>query len=403
LGLGVRQIKRLIHIFREQGPPGLISKRRGCASNRRIKDEVKNRIMDLVRESYYDFGPVFAVEKLIEIDPATPSITTVRKWMIEAGFHHPRRSNRKKPHPQRERRPRFGELVQIDGSPHDWFEGRSARCTLLVFIDDATGRVLMMRFVPAETTEAYMDALRLYLERYGRPVSFYSDRHSIFVNNTNEPKGDCEPTQFCRALQALDIELIPASTPQAKGRVERVNKTLQKRLTRELRLAGIDCADEANQFVDKVYLKRFNQKFSVPPTNPNDAHRPLLHDPRELDLILSHQERRIISKSLSIQYKNLLYQLLPDGLGLSMMKAPVTVCESSTGQITILYKGHSIAYRVLYKGQCVTPSADGKSLDQRVEQALQKQRSHPFLKPAPDHPWRHSPIGKAAFSSRNQL
>lgn len=197
-------------------------------------------------------------------------------------------------------RPCRGELIQIDGSPHDWFEDRGPRCCLIVFIDDATGELGALRFVPVESTQAYMETLADYLDQHGRPVALYSDRHSIF--RVNNPKASGNTTQFTRALQTLDIGAIHANTPQAKGRVERANQTLQDRLVKELRLNNIQTLKAANRFLPK-FIQAYNQRFAKPPQSPTDAHRPVLHNSKELQLILAKQYTRTLSKNLTCQLK----------------------------------------------------------------------------------------------------
>ncbi len=203
--------------------------------------------MNLVRRHYVDFSPTFAHEKLTEVHHLAFSVETLRQWMIAAGLWLAKSRKKARVHQRRPRRPCVGELVQIDGSPHDWFEERAERCTLLVFIDDATSRLMALRFVPAETTQAYMETLRACLDQHGRPVALYSDKHSIF--RVNHPEHEGEVTPFSRALKTLDIEPIHAHTPQAKGRVERASQTLQDRLVKELRLRHINDMGQANAFL----------------------------------------------------------------------------------------------------------------------------------------------------------
>ncbi len=225
-------------------------------------------------------------------------------------------------HQRRPRRACWGELVQLDGSPHAWFEDRGERCTLIGFIDDATSRLMYLRFVTAETTQAYMQALGVYLSRYGRPVALYSDRHSIFRVNQGRKEG--QVTQFTRAVKTLDIEPVHANTPQAKGRVERANQTLQDRLVKELRLAGVDDMEEANAFLP-AFMADYNRRFAVAPKGEEDAHRAMLHDAEELDLILRRQETRKLSKNLTFQYLNREYQITGQGKGYRLRGASVTV------------------------------------------------------------------------------
>ncbi len=260
LGLSIRQVKRLVARFRQEGPPGLVSRHLGRRPGNALSKAVRQEIMGLVHERYADFGPTLACEKLVEQHGYRLSVETLRQWMIAEGLWKPKKRKAARIHQRRPRRPCPGELVQIDGSPHDWFEGRGPCCTLIVFIDDATSKLMALHFVPAETTWAYLQTLRVYLAKYGRPVALYSDKHSIF--RVNYPEREGELTQFTRALKTLDIEPIHANTPQAKGRVERANQTLQDRLVKELRLAGISDIEAANAFLLMAI-------YSDPPTANN--------------------------------------------------------------------------------------------------------------------------------------
>lgn len=396
LGISSRQVRRLLCRYRESGDAGLLSYRRGRPGNNRIEGAVRKQAMELIHQHYSDFGPTLACEKLAERDGIQVSRETLRKWMIEEELWVAKPVRQRTVHQLRERRSRFGELVQIDGSPHDWFEGRSEKCTLLVFIDDATSRLLYLRFVPAETTVAYMEALQLYLGRYGRPVSLYSDRHSIFRINREEPEDGNTLTQFGRALNTLDIEAIHARTPQAKGRVERANKTLQDRLVKEMRLRGIDTPEQGNAFLEE-YMETHNQQFAVAPCNEEDAHREVLHSEREIELILSHQDKRRLSKNLICQHRNTQYQITTTGKGYRLQHAEVTVCELLSGEIVILRGGKEMAYTTYRKGERPPPVVDEKGLNQRVDVAQQEQKERKEWKPAPDHPWKRQPTG---FSKR---
>jgi transposase len=250
LDLSIRQIKRLFRAYKIQGAKGLISARRGKASNNRLDPQVVQQAIDLIYERYRDFGPTLTHEKLVEAHGLKLSDESVRKIMIAEWIWKPRRAKKPSVHHLRERRACYGELVQIDGSDHAGFEGRGSRCTLLVYIDDATGQLLELWFVPSETFFAYCEATRHYLERYGKPVAFYSDKHSIFRVNQERPLGlSSGLTQFGRAMEELDIQILCANTPQAKGRIERANQTLQDRLVKELRLRGISDIDAGNAYL----------------------------------------------------------------------------------------------------------------------------------------------------------
>ncbi len=290
LGLSVRQVKRLAKRLRERGEAGVASGRRGKRPDNALAAEVRQAAMSLVRARHPDFGPTFAAEKLSEEHGLSLSRETLRKWMAEDGLWRPKRRREARVHWSRPRRARVGELVQVDGSPRDWFEGRGPRCALIVFIDDATSRLLALRFFRSETTEACMETLRDHLAAHGRPVALYSDRHSVF--RVNRKDGEDAPTQFTRALKTLDIEPIHASTPQAKGRVERANLTLQDRLVKEMRLRGIDGMEAANSYLPE-FMADFNRRFAAPPRDAADAHRPVLHGAEELDLILREQAEAV--------------------------------------------------------------------------------------------------------------
>ncbi len=395
LGLSIRQIQRLVRRYREFGAEGLVSGHRGKTPGNARSLSVRQAVLSLVRERYRDFGPTLASEKLLEIHGQSISREALRRWMIADGLWQPKSRRKARIHPRRVRRPGFGELVQIDGSPHDWFEGRAEPCTLIVFIDDATSRLLALRFVPAETTQAYLETLAQYLQQYGRPVALYSDKHSIF--RVNHPQREGELTQFSRALKTLDIQAIHAHTPQAKGRVERANQTLQDRLVKEMRLQGICNRDTANAFLP-AFIETYNQRFAVAPQSAHDTHRPVLHTPSELALILCPQHIRTLSKNLTCQFQNREYQIQTQGPGYTLRKATITVCEAFDKTVTLLYKGRSLPYRILQQGEPPTPLADEKRVRSVVHQAKINQKQRPRWKPAPDHPWRRYPVIATAHS-----
>jgi len=385
LGLSVRQIRRLVQRYRAEGAAGLVSRHRGRHPNNRIADALRQEILGLVRTRYADFGPTLACEKLAQCHDRKVSVETLRQWMIADGLWKARARRPARIHQRRPRRSCRGELVQIDGSPHDWFEDRGPRCTLIVFIDDATSALMALRFAPAETTQAYMETLDGYLQQHGRPVALYSDKHSIF--RVNHPEHEGELTQFTRALKTLDIAPIHANTPQAKGRVERANQTLQDRLVKELRLRGISDIEAANAFLPQ-FIKDYNQRFAVPPQNPADAHRPLLHSTEERVLILCLHHTRTLSKNLTFQFKNREYQLQGQGKGYRLRGARVTLCEAFDGTVTVLHAGHTLDYRILASGAPPVPLDDEKSIHHSVEQAKARQQAKSKWKPPADHPWR---------------
>ncbi len=382
LNLSVRQIKRLYQAYKAHGAKGLVSARRGKPSNHRLEAGMEQQVLDLLKEKYEDFGPTLAHEKLTEVHGIGISRESVRKLMVVEGLWKPKRAKKPSAHPLRERRACFGELVQIDGSDHDWFEGRGPKCTLLVYIDDATGQLLELWFVPEETFFAYCIASRHYFERYGKPVAFYSDKHGIFRVNQPRPLGlSSGLTQFGRAMQELDIQIICANTPQAKGRIERANQTLQDRLVKELRLRSISDIDRANAYLPE-FRADFNRRFAVVPRSRHDAHRPLLKT-QNLDLILTHQKTGTLSKNLTVQYDKTIYQIQSDRPGYALRNAQVTVCENAQGEVTILYKNKPLAYTIYRNPTRQAEVVDTKTLDRHF------QTPKP---PAPNHPWR--PYGR---------
>ena len=301
LGLSARQVRRLLRRLESAGPEGLRSIRRGRKPNNWIDAARREAAVALLRERYADFGPTLACQMLAERHDLIISVETTRTLMREAGLWRAKRRTVRF-HPPRARRARRGELVQVDGSPHDWFEGRAPRCTLLVFVDDATSRIQAARFVAAETTAAYLDLVGEYIGRHGLPQAFYSDRRSIFrVNAAESAKSSL--TQFGRALAELGIEGICANSPQAKGRVERANGVLQDRLVKVMRLAGIASWDAGNAFLPE-FLGDHNGRFGQPPGEPEDAHAPACSAER-LAGILCLKETRKLSRQLTCQYHQL--------------------------------------------------------------------------------------------------
>lgn len=387
LQLSTRQVKRLVRAYRLQGAAGLQSKHRGRRANNAISDTVRQQALALIKQRYADFSPTFAHQKLTEQHGFIFSVETLRQWMIAEGYWQPKVRRKAAIHQSRPRRACLGELIQIDGSPHVWFEGRAPECTLIVFIDDATGRLMALRFAPAETTQAYMETLQHYCQQHGRPVALYSDKHSIF--RVNQPNNEGQITQFTRAIKTLDIEPIHANTPQAKGRVERANQTLQDRLVKEMRLLGIDNIDDANAFLPR-FIDDYNQRFAVAPRCQENAHRPVLHTCDELALIFSLHYPRKLSKNLTCQFQNRQYQLQGYGNGYRLRGASVTVCQSFTGEVRLVHQGKPLVYRTLQEGQAPIPIDDEKTLSARIDQIKQQQQQKRRYKPAIDHPWKRS-------------
>lgn len=382
LGVSERHIRRLLRAYRQEGERGLISKRRGKPSNNRMKPGVKQQAIDLLHSRYHDFGPTLAHEKLSEVHKLDLSVGSVRQIMIAEGLWKPRKAKQQAVHQMRLRRACRGELVQVDGSPHAWFEDRGPVCNLLVYIDDASGKLLELFFTPTESTFSYFAATRRYLDHHGRPVAFYSDKNGIFKVNIKNALSGSGLTQFGRAMKQLDIEIICANTPQAKGRVERVIETLQDRLVKELRLREISTLEAANAFAPE-YIEDFNRRFAVQPRSSYDAHCPVLFSEDELNVIFSLQKTRMLSKNLTLQYKKVIYQIQTARPTYALRKAQVTVCENAQGEITILFKGKPLNYSVFRKQQRQAEVLTSKEIDTHLKN---KKKPH---KPAPDHPWRH--------------
>jgi transposase len=378
LGISTRQVKRLWRTYRQKGAQGLVSQRRGKPSNNRLDAGLVQQALDLIKEKYEDFGPTLAHEKLTEIHGLRLSRESVRRIMIAEDIWKPKKAGKLTTHPMRERRACFGELVQIDGSDHAWFEDRGPRCTLLVFIDDATGKLLELWFVPEETFFAYGEAARHYFERYGKPLAFYTDKHSIFRVNQPQTLGKGSGlTQFGRAMQELDIQIICAHSPQAKGRIERANQTLQDRLVKELRLRGISDMPAGNAYLPE-FRDDYNRRFAVIPRSKHEAHRPLL-SADNLERILTHQEKRTLTKNLTVHYNKVIYQIQTRRPTYAMRNAPVTVCENAQAEITILYQDKPLEYTIYHQAQRQAEVVTTKSLDHQLRQPKP---------PAANHPWR---------------
>jgi len=379
LQLSTRQIKRILRRYREHGAAGLISKQRGRKSNNRLPEATKRKALDALKSKYQGFGPTLAQEKLVENEHLQISTESVRQLMMAEGLWKARKVPKAVTHQLRERRACFGELIQIDGSPHDWFEGRAAACSLLVFIDDASGRLVHLQFVQNESFFSYAQACDQYFRSYGKPVAFYSDKHGIFrVNQRSRGTSDAL-TQFGRAMQELDIQIICANTPQAKGRVERVILTLQDRLPKEMRLLKISSWQDGNAFLP-TFIQHFNQRFALPPRSSVDAHRPLTSQD-DLDTILTWQEQRIVSKNLTVQFDKVVYQIQTERPSYALRKASITVCVDALHNVTLLYKGKPLTYNVFHQQTKQSDIVLSKDLDQRLPRSP--------VKPAPDHPWRN--------------
>jgi len=344
LGFSNRHVRRLQRRLEAGGDQALVHGLRGQPSNHRADPALRQAVLLAYRQRYADFGPTFACEKLADEGLAVVP-QTLRRWLIAEGLWQRRR--RRDPH--RSRRPRrdcFGELVQIDASIHDWLEGRGETLVLITLIDDATS-YLMARFYPSGTGAAHMDLVERWLCRHGRPLAFYSDRHSIFEP---QDKGQALPdaeTQFGRALRELGIELIRAQSPQAKGRVERSFGTAQDRWVKELRLAAATTVAEANQVLQRL-LPAHNRRFSKPARQQGDAHRPL-GPGHDLAAILSHQEQRVVANDYTIRFRNRFYQLLkpvyPGQRG-----GKVVIELRRDGRMAVRFRGNYLKYEEVAAG-----------------------------------------------------
>jgi hypothetical protein len=355
LGLERRQVFRLLKAYRAEGAAGLISKRRGGSSNRRKPEELRTKVLAIIRKRYWDFGPTLAAEKLREGHDITLGRETLRLWMIEARIWADRKQRRQQVHQPRHRRECIGELVQVDGCEHWWFEDRGPQCTLLVFVDDATSRLMHLQFVESESTFAYFQAARAYLEAWGKPVAFYSDKHGVFRVNHPGALGGDGMTQFGRALHALNIDIICANSSPAKGRVERAHKTLQDRLVKELRLAGASGLAEGNALLP-AFTADYNMRFAKAPSNSKDLHR-RLRAADDLDDAFTWKEERTLSRALTLQYDKVLFILEPSEQAKAAIGKRVTVVDYPDGRLAILYKGLQLAYRVFDKIQQVDQAA----------------------------------------------
>ncbi|NSY43009.1 ISNCY family transposase [Agrobacterium tumefaciens] len=355
LDLSERQVRRLLDRIRSGGAASIRHKAIGRPSNNRISDGVRDYAVALVRERYADFGPTLATEKLAERDGLSVSRETVRNWMVDAGIWLSRKQRRTF-HRPRLRREAYGELVQIDGSKHRWFEDRGPPCSLLVFVDDATGKLMQLRFVRSESAFTYFEALELYLQCHGAPIAFYSDKHSVFRVAKKDARGGQGMTQFGRALCELNIEILCANSSQAKGRVERMNRTLQDRLVKELRLAGIDSMEAGNAFLPG-FMEDYNARFAVCPARSEDLHRPMNLASDRLKEILCKREQRYVGSQLTFSYERQRIMLEESDVTRGLVGKYVETYAYADGRMDVRWKGHYLPYTVFAKDQRVTHAA----------------------------------------------
>ncbi|WP_115059870.1 ISNCY family transposase [Photobacterium damselae] len=389
LNVSVRQVQRLITRYRDLGAAGLVHQRRGQSPGNKINADIRHQCLNLIHEYYADFGPTLAREKLIERHGIKIGLETLRQWMIADGLWVPHFKRKPRVYQPRYRRDCLGELIQIDGSHHDWFEGRSNKCCLLVFIDDATGKLMNLRFSETESAFDYMVATREYLEQHGKPTAFYSDRHAVFHVSKRDAKTE-RLTQFGRVLHDLNIELICANSSQAKGRVERANKTLQDRLVKEMRLQEIDTIEQANAWLPD-FIADFNRRFAKPAKYPKDMHRPVREMTDELNDIFAWQELRKLSKSLTFQYDKVVYLIDPTEENQRLINQVVKVLDRPDGTIAIQYGQRKLTFKVFDKladidqGQIVDNKRLGAVLKfaQEKQQEFEQQQTRNRSKKAP--------------------
>lgn len=382
LGLGYRQTKRVWRRYRDQGDAGLVHRLRGQPGKRRKPPELRARILARYTERYADFGPTLAAEYLAKEQLAVDH-QTLRRWLLAQQLRTVRR--RRQRHRQwRERKPCFGAMLQLDGSHHDWFEGRRAQCVLMVMVDDATNR-LWAQFFEEETTHASYDMMEGWVRKHGLPQSLYVDRDSIYrcegVGSIAEQMaGKAPQTQFGRAMEQLGVELILANSPQAKGRVERMNGVLQDRLVKALRLEGIRDVARANAYLRRTYLPEHNRKFMVPAASPADAHQAV---PKRLNEILSWEHERVVQRDWTVACAGKRYQLDQQHEALSLAGKKVLVRRRREGRVQIERGGMKLRWRELAR------RPERTKAKKQMENTVARSES----KPAADHPWRLQPIG----------
>ena len=378
--LSYRQIKRVWRRYQDQGDVGLVHRLRGQASARRIAPELRTRILARIEARYPDFGPTLAAEYLSQ-EGLKVDHETLRRWLLAEGKRVVRR-RRQKHRQWRERKPCFGAMMQLDGSDHDWFEGRAARAVLMVMVDDATGHV-WAQFFEQETTRACYDMFEGWVRRWGLPRSLYVDRDSIYRcegggSIADQLAGKEPQTQFGRAMEQLGVELIMANSPQAKGRVERMNGTLQDRLVKALRLEGISDPGAANQYLSKTFLPDLNRRFKVKAASPADVHGAV---PQRLDEVLSWEEPRVVQRDWTLSCANRWYQLDRQHESLSLAGRQVIVRTLRSGTIQLVYRGAKLRYRQL------------PGRPQRQASRTHPVKAAPIAKPMTEHPWRRFNLG----------
>jgi len=375
-----RQIRRLVKKVREKGEEGLIHGLRGRESAKKINIERKEEIIDICAERYKGFSLTLAQEKLLEIEKISINRESLRHMLMEVGLWEPVRKGKR--HRQwRERKHYFGEMVQLDGSIHDWLEGRRPEMVLMSFIDDATGQVFA-EFFEYEGTIPAMKLLKMYIRRYGLPKTVYLDRHATYKSKREatieeQLKGEEPMSQFERALKELGIEVIHAYSPQAKGRIERSFRTHQDRLVKEMRLQNIKTMEEANRFLREYYLPKHNRKFCVKPVNEEDSHMKLRQE-QDLNKILVIKTERTVRNDYTVVYEGKLYQIKTD---LALKGRKVLICENLNGKMFVEYKGSRISYSEIHIKQL------RKYVDELKIEKVVRKAGRSKIRPARNHPW----------------
>lgn len=363
LKISLRQTKRLCKRYKSQGAEGLVHLSRKRPSNRVMNKTIKSKVIELmIMEEFNGFGPTLLHEILEEEHKIKVSREWLRQQMIIQGRWRSKKVKKVNSHPRRKRRPRRGELIQLDGSYEEWFEDRGPRCCLLVMIDDATSEIMRMRFVEHETTKDYFNLLEEYISFHKRPLALYSDRHSVFKVSKGEVEAkEIRHSQFERAMKELDIEMIHARSPQAKGRVERANGTLQDRLIKKMRRKGIKNMQEGNDYLEE-YRKEHNKKFAKQAEISEDAHVELLPS-MNLKRVLVIKGKRKISKNLELQYNNVIYQLELKNSARRMQGVEVDILEQSDGKVVIEYQGKKINHSIFGEAPAKSTVLDHKQLE----------------------------------------
>lgn len=387
LGMTIRWVRTKFKRFLAQGAKGLIHLSRNRSTHRRWDVKERNMAMELCNGLFAGFGPTFAAEKLKDLYGIDISRETLRKEMIHEGLWKGKKQKAKH-REQRERKAYYGEMAQLDGSPHDWFEGRGPRCTLINFVDDATSRIPYMMLAPNESYDTVFAALYRYIELNGLPKSIYVDYGGVFSVNTNNPDRE-KITQFKRACDELGIDLIFANSPQAKGRVERSHGTHQDRLVKEMRLNGISDMEAANEFILNTYLPKHNAKFAVDPLYKSDIHKSANH--LNLNQIICLKETRILQNDYTLSYKKRILQLTKYQQAVVRPKSIIMIHEHLDSSLDLFIRNINLAFIEL--------KARPKKIHKPQGEQITKQQD--YIKPAANHPWRSSYKGVPRVAATN--